>query len=112
MLEAGRRPFAFATDDCHSPGFDIGDAWTMVRAAERSEPAVLEALRHGYTYASAGATIAGVETDGTAVEIRCSPARSIVLMSRYETGWAVRADHRGRQEESRILERDAAGLIT
>ncbi|MFL5737831.1 MAG: hypothetical protein ACJ76P_10900 [Actinomycetota bacterium] len=112
MLEAGRRPWGFATDDCHYPAFDIGDAWTMVRAAERSEPAVLEALRSGHTYASAGPTIAGVETDGSAVEIRCSPARSIVLMARYETGWAVRADHRGRQEDSRILERDAAGLLT
>ena len=33
----GKRLWAFATDDCHYPGFDIGDAWTMVRAAERTE---------------------------------------------------------------------------
>lgn len=111
MLEAGKRPFGFATDDCHYPGFDIGDAWTMVRAAERSEPAVLEALRSGHTYASAGPAILDVATDGRAVEVRCSPARSVTLMSRYETGWAVRADQRGRQEDARTLELDDRGLV-
>ena len=52
-LDRGKRFWAFGTDDCHYPGFDIGDAWTMVRAAERSEAAVLEALRQGHTYAGA-----------------------------------------------------------
>jgi hypothetical protein len=111
LLEAGRRPWAFATDDCHYPGFDIGDAWTMVRAAERSEAAVLDALRHGRTYASNGPSILGLERDGDVVEVRTSPARSIVLMSRYETGWAVRADGRNRMEDATILERDDAGAI-
>ena len=112
MLETGRRPFGFATDDCHYPGFDIGGAWTMIRAAERSEAAVLEALRAGHTYASSGPRIHRVELDGTVVEVACSPARSIVLMSRHETGWAVRADGRNRMEDAEILERDAHGKVT
>ncbi len=112
MLEAGRRPYAFATDDCHYPAFDLGDAWTMVRAVERSEEAVLEALRRGHTYATCGPAIVDVQLDGNAVEVRCSPARSVVLVSRYETGWAVRADHRNRLEDARILERDDRGLVT
>jgi hypothetical protein len=112
MLEAGRRPWGFATDDCHHPGFDIGDAWTMVRAAERTEAAVVEALRRGHTYASSGPSILAVEADGPALEVRCSPARSVTLMSRYETGWAVRADHRSREEDARVLERDESGLVT
>ncbi len=112
MLEAGRRPIAFATDDSHYPAFDIGDAWTMVFAAEPSEEAVLEALRSGRTYASSGPAINDVAVDGSIVEVRCSPARSVVLMSRYETGWAVRADHRNRMEDAAILERDDRGLIT
>ena len=29
--ERGRRLWGFATDDCHYSGFDINDAWTMVR---------------------------------------------------------------------------------
>jgi hypothetical protein len=110
-LEAGKRLWGFATDDCHYPGFDIGDAWTMVRAPERSKEAVLESLRNGWTYASAGPVIHDVRADGDNVEVRCSPARSVVLMSRYETGWAVRADDRGRQEGARILERDDRGLV-
>ena len=110
-LEAGRKLWGFATDDCHYPGFDIGDAWTMVRAAERTEEAVVESLRHGWTYATAGPQIHDVRIDGDAVEVRCSPARSVVLMSRYETGWSVRTDHRNRQEDAWILEVDGAGLI-
>jgi hypothetical protein len=110
-LEAGKRLWGFATDDCHYPGFDIGGAWTMVRAAERTEVAVVDALRHGRTYASSGPTIDDVTTDGDTVEVRCSPTRSVVLMSRYETGWGVRADDRNRQEDAWILERDGRGLI-
>ena len=36
------------------------------------------------------------------LEVRCSPARSMVMASRYETGWAVRADVRNRQEDARV----------
>jgi hypothetical protein len=111
VLEAGRTLWGFATDDCHYPAFDIGDAWTMVRATERTKDAVLDALRNGWTYASSGPAIADVRADAGSVEVRCSPARSIVLMSRWETGWMVRADDRGRQEEARVLERDDHGLI-
>ena len=110
-LEAGKGFFGFATDDCHYPGFDIGGAWTMVRAPERSQAAFLDALRAGMTYASCGPVIHNVQLDGDAVEVHCSPARSVVLMSRYETGWAVRADGRNRQEDAWITERDSAGLI-
>jgi predicted metal-dependent phosphoesterase TrpH len=111
ILETGRLMWGFATDDCHHPGFDIDDAWTMVRAPERSEPAVLEGLRRGWTYATAGPTIHDVTRDGSALEVRCSPARSIVLASRHELGWGVRADHRNREDGARILERDGDGLI-
>ncbi|HVD69896.1 MAG TPA: hypothetical protein VNG34_03480 [Actinomycetota bacterium] len=110
-LDRGKRFWAFGTDDCHYPGFDIGDAWTMVRAAERSEAAVLEALRQGHTYASAGPQIRDLTVDGTELEVRCSPARSVVMASRYETGWAVMAGGRNRMEEARVLERDDRGLI-
>lgn len=110
-LEAGKALHAIATDDSHYPAFDIGDAWTMVRAAERSREAVLDALRSGRTYASAGPVLHDVRRDGDVVEIHCSPCRSVAVHSRYEQGWAVRADHRGRQEHGRILERDDQGLV-
>jgi hypothetical protein len=111
-LDAGIEMFAIATDDVHYPGFDIGDAWTMVRAAERTQGAVLDALRRGLTYASAGPTIHDVRRDGDAVEVHCASAASIVLQSRWELGWSVRADHRGRLEDARILQRDDRGLLT
>ena len=110
-LERGRRLWGFATDDCHYPGFDINDAWTMVRAAERTEAAVLEALRHGHHYATNGPVLLDMAVDGDALEVRCSPARAVVMMSRYETGWAVHADVRNRQEDARVLERDDHGLV-
>jgi len=110
-LDRGKRFWAFGTDDCHYPGFDIGDAWTMVRAAERSEEAVLEALRQGHTYASAGPQIRDITVDGSELEVRCSPARAVVMASRYETGWAVMAGGRNRMEEARVLERDERGLV-
>ena len=111
-LEAGKNFWGVGTDDCHYPGFDIGGAWTMVKSAERSEAAFLDALRGGMTYSSSGPVIRDVVVDGDVLEVRCSAARSIVLMSRHETGWAVRADGRNRQEGAWVLERDDAGLIT
>lgn len=111
-LEAGRRLTAIATDDSHHGAFDIGHAWTMVRAAERSPAAVLDALRRGLHYASAGPTILDVRRDGAEVEVACSPCRAVVLHSRYETGWGVAADERSRQHGARALERDDRGLLT
>jgi len=112
VLETGKRLWGFATDDCHYPGFDIGGAWTMVRSTERTQDAVVDAIRRGHTYASAGPTIHDVQVDGDELEIACSPARVVLLMSRYETGWGVRADGRNRMEDARILERDDRGLVT
>lgn len=110
-LEAGHELSAIATDDSHYPLFDVGDAWTMVRAADRSRAAVLDALRARRTYASNGPTLHDVRRDGDRIEVRCSPCRSVQLHTRYQEGWAVRADHRGRQSGARILERDDAGLV-
>jgi hypothetical protein len=110
-LESGVSLSAIATDDSHYPLFDIGDAWTMVRAADRTRDAVLDALRAGRTYASSGPVLHDVRRDGDGIEVSCSPCRSVKLHTRYQEGWAVRADHRGRQEGARILERDDAGLV-
>ena len=110
-LEAGMSLSAIATDDSHYPLFDIGDAWTMVHAADRTPEAVLQALRSGRMYASHGPVLHDVRRDGERIEVRCSPCRSVRLHTRFQEGWAVRADHRGRQEGARILERDATGLV-
>ena len=111
-LEAGHALFALATDDSHHPGYDSGFAWTMVRAAERSQEAVLEALRTGAFYGSTGPEIHHVEHDANAVVVRSSPAQSITLVSSRHRGARANAGRLGYPNGSTILERDSAGLIT
>jgi hypothetical protein len=112
LLRQGRRVFGVATDDQHYPLFELGGAWTMVRARERSQEAVLEALRNGWSYMSAGPSIhdIAVDADGV-VEVSCSPARSVVLHMEEEQGVSVSVSANGRRM-GRILATDAAGLIT
>jgi hypothetical protein len=111
-LDAGIGFAPVATDDSHYPAFDVGDAWTMVRAADRTREAVVDALRAGHVYASNGPTILDVERDGDAVEVVCSPARDVWLHGSWEQGWGVSAGPRGRLEHAEILERNDRGLIT
>jgi hypothetical protein len=111
-LEAGRPLTALATDDSHHPGYDSGFAWTMVRAADRSQEAVLAALRDGRFYGSTGPEIHDVEHDDGAVVVRCSPVESVTLVSSRHRGARANAGRLGYPNASTILERDSAGLIT
>lgn len=111
-LDAGLSFAPFATDDSHYPAFDVGDAWTMVRAPDRTRAAVVEALRAGHTYASNGPSILDVERDGDTVEVVCSPAHDIWLHASYELGTGVSVGPRGRLEGAEILERTDRGLLT
>ncbi|HZS24539.1 MAG TPA: CehA/McbA family metallohydrolase [Gaiellaceae bacterium] len=111
-LELGRPLQGLVTDDSHHPGYDSGFAWTMVRAAERSREAVLDALRSGSFYGSTGPVIESVEVDGDAVEVRCSPAQSVTLVSSRHRGARANAGRLGYPNGSTILSRDASGLIT
>jgi hypothetical protein len=111
-LERGHRLFALATDDSHHPGFDSGFAWTMVRAAEKTQAAVLDALRTGAFYGSTGPEIHSVELDDAAVTVRCSPAQSVTLVSSRYRGARANAGRLGYPHNSTILERDSHGLIT
>ena len=111
-LERGRRFFGLAADDSHHPGFDSGGAWTMVRAAERSPEAVLEALRTGSFYGSTGPAISSVEVDDADVTVECSPAASVTLVSSRARGARANAGRLGYPKDAQILARDADGLIT
>jgi hypothetical protein len=111
-LDAGIRFAPFGTDDSHYPAFDVGDAWTMVRAADRTREAVVRALRDGHVYASNGPTIVDIERDGDVVEARVSPAHDVWLHGAYEDGLGLSVGPRGRRDDAEIIERDGRGLIT
>ena len=66
-LQRGRLLLGLATDDCHSPGADSGFGWTWVLAGDRSPAAVLEALRRGWSYGSAGPKIFDVAIEQSVV---------------------------------------------
>ena len=111
-LELGAPLHGLATDDSHHPGFDSGFAWTWVRAAEKTQEAVLAALRAGAFYASTGPEIRAVEVSDEEVVVECSPAEAVTLYCGRTHGARANAGRLGYPNLSRILARDDDGLIT
>lgn len=112
LLETGRRCYGLASDDSHHPGFDSDRAWTWLRVPERTAGAVLAALASGAFYGSSGPLLHAVETAGDEVEVRCSPARSVTLVSGRSTGAAVNAGRLGYRYAGAVLATDDDGWIT
>ena len=110
LLESGRRCFGLVTDDSHHPGFDSGHGWTWLRAPERSAEAVLAALAAGSFYGSSGPVLHDVAVDGDEVEVRCSPARSVTLVSSRTEGAAVNAGRLGYCYAGEVLADDDRGI--
>jgi hypothetical protein len=111
LLGRGRRVFGIATDDQHYPLSDLGTGWTMVRVAERTQAAVLDALRHGHTYFSHGPQIHHVHESDGAVEVECSPAVRVLLQGEEELGSVVAGGRTGFRQ-GRVLAEDGRGLVT
>jgi len=111
LSEGGRLCPALATDDSHHPGFDSDLAWTCVRVAERDAGAVLAALAAGSFYSTAGPALHDVSRDGDAIEVSCSPCRSVTLVSGKSIGSAVNAGRLGYVYGGRALAVDDAGLV-
>jgi hypothetical protein len=112
VLQQGRMVMGLATDDCHSPGDDSGHGWTWVLAQARSAQAVIQALREGRFYASAGPKLRDVVIEDTTVTVRCSPVRSVRLRSGPWDGCAVNAELGMGNWRGDIRQRDGDGLIT
>lgn len=112
VLETGRLCFGIAADDSHHPGFDSDLAWVWVRAVERSQPAVLDALSTGSFYSSTGPLIQEIAVADGAVEVRCSPCRSVTLVTGRERGAAVNAGRLGYRYGAEILSQTDEGAIT
>ena len=111
-LEHGRSFFALATDDSHHPGYDSGFASTWVRVPERTQEAVLDALRSGMFYGSTGPEIRDIEVSDGDVVVRCSPAQAVTLYSGRWRGARANAGRLGYPNHSEIIERNDDGLIT
>ncbi len=111
-LERGRVLYGIACDDSHHPGYDSGFAWVWARCAERTQAAVLDALRTGCFYSSAGPEIHSVELDDDAVTVRCSPVASATLVAGPRRGSRANAGRLGYPHGAEILERDSSGAIT
>ena len=110
-LEGGRHLLALATDDSHLPGFDSGFASVWVRAAERTQEAVLAALATGCFYSSAGPRIESLALNDYGIDVRCTPAASVGLVTDRMFGARVNAGRMGYRCRGRITEETAAGEI-
>ena len=110
LLQDGRICPALVTDDSHHPGFDSDHAWTWIRA-ERNRDSILGALRAGRFYGSTGPLIHDVEATDGEVVVRCSPARSVALMTGKTSGTAVNAGRLGYRHGADILDVSPEGGI-
>src|SRR5918999_1339424 len=113
VLEADGRPwFGLAVDDSHQPGFDTSLAWTWVRARERSEGAVLDALRRRAFYSSTGPVIKELVVEDSTVVVRTTPAQRVTLMTGRTRGASVNGGRLGYSSRGEILERSPEGAVT
>jgi len=100
LLTCGHRIWGIATDDAHEASHR-NHAWTMVQA-ERTEAAVIAALKAGRFYASSGVTLGSVSLDGgvlrvsspDATQIRFIADRGAVrsTVAGSEAGYVIRED--------------------
>jgi predicted metal-dependent phosphoesterase TrpH len=82
LLGLGRTVWGYANDDAHTPD-DVGRGWNVVRAADRSPAAILDALRTGSFYASSGVTFERLACEGATLHVRAPDARRLALYTRH-----------------------------
>ena len=111
-LERGRLLYAIAADDSHHPGYDSALSWVWARCDERSQDAVLDALRDGRFYSSTGPAIRSLELDETTVTVECSPASSVTLVAGRRRGARANAGRLGYPHNAQVLETNDDGAIT
>jgi predicted metal-dependent phosphoesterase TrpH len=82
MLATGRRMGCFASDDAHFHFNDAFGGWVMVKAESLRPELLVEALRQGHYYSSQGPLIHDIKVEEGQLEVRCSPARAVMLLGR------------------------------
>lgn len=83
LLSAGKRVWGYGNDDTHWGAPHVGIAWTVVRAKERSVPAVLEALRDGSCYVSSGVEIESIKCTGPVLQVIAPTAQAMAVYGDY-----------------------------
>ncbi|HUT34026.1 MAG TPA: CehA/McbA family metallohydrolase [Planctomycetota bacterium] len=92
LLARGRRLLGVAVDDTHRATRDGFQGWVVVRAAERSREAIMDALSLGRFYATCGPTIESVRLEGNRVTAVTSPVVRINFICNGSSGRQVRSD--------------------
>ena len=80
LLTRNIMTWGFANDDAHDTD-QIGLAWNMVLARDRSPEAILDALRNGSFYASTGVRLEAIEVDGTRLTIVAPDAEAMAVIT-------------------------------
>jgi hypothetical protein len=81
LLARGERLLGFAVDDAHCHYPDTLGGWIMLKAADRSTEAIIDAILAGSFYASSGPTIEDVVARRDEVTVRCSPCQAVHVIS-------------------------------
>lgn len=82
MLAKGKRLGCFASDDAHFHFDDAFGGWVMVKAESLRPELLVEALRQGHYYSSQGPLIHDIKVEEGRLDVRCSPARAVMLLGR------------------------------
>ncbi|MBP3684918.1 MAG: CehA/McbA family metallohydrolase [Oscillospiraceae bacterium] len=80
LLRRGHKVYGTASDDTHRK-HDAFGGWVMVKAKEKNNASILEALFSGQFYASSGPEILDFGLDGDRVYVTCSSCREIHFVS-------------------------------
>ncbi len=94
LLATGKKVWGYGNDDAHAAD-EHALAWTVVRAKERSEEAVLEALRSGSCYVSSGVAIEQIRCTGRVLRVFAPTAQAMAVFGEYARTGAVSARQRG-----------------
>ena len=76
-LRQGKLRYIFATDDCHHNNDDRGKGYVVVKADEKSEEAITDAIINGRFYSSRKPEIYEFGIKDNEVYIKCSDVREI-----------------------------------
>jgi hypothetical protein len=80
--------------------------------AERSEPAVLDALASGSFYSSTGPLVQELHTEDCSVTVACSPCQRVTLCTGRKRGSSVSAGPFGYRYRGEIQSESDDGQIT